>query len=283
MSQQEQRGQGPGGFDPEAEQEVDFSRYARLLAMRWWLLAAGLVAGALIGYAVSLSGTRLFKASATLYVGQPFSAGGGQLQTLQTAPTTISEIVHAEAVLEQIATECKAKPGDFRGRITSAVVESTTAKNAQTPLVRITVQAKRGKAAACAANRLARKVVDKIGVYARQRIDNFRRRIATDTESVTTIKTGLASVQVSTTDKLLFQLQLRNFQEDEIAANQLLLQAEQVEAPSVLTSAAAQRAPPPRSRRNSLVVAALIGLVLGIVAALLWDRVAARLPRPDEE
>jgi len=37
------------GFDPEAEQEVDFARYVRLLAVRWWLLAAGLVSGAVIG------------------------------------------------------------------------------------------------------------------------------------------------------------------------------------------------------------------------------------------
>ena len=34
------------GFDPEAEQEVDFAKYVRLLAVRWWLLAAGLVVGA---------------------------------------------------------------------------------------------------------------------------------------------------------------------------------------------------------------------------------------------
>ena len=36
---------GPS-FDPEAEQEVDFGRYVRLLAARWWLLAAGLLVGA---------------------------------------------------------------------------------------------------------------------------------------------------------------------------------------------------------------------------------------------
>src|SRR5438309_670339 len=43
-------------FDPEAEQEVDFGRYWRLLGSRWWLLAAGLVVGAVIGYAISLGG-----------------------------------------------------------------------------------------------------------------------------------------------------------------------------------------------------------------------------------
>jgi uncharacterized protein involved in exopolysaccharide biosynthesis len=37
-----------------------------------------------------------------------------------------------------------------------------------------------------------------------------------------------------------------------------------------------------RSRRNSVVVAAVIGLILGLIAALLWESVAARVAlRPD--
>jgi capsular polysaccharide biosynthesis protein len=282
MNQQEQRGQASGGFDPEAEQEVDFSRYARLLVVRWWLLAAGLVAGAVIGYAVSLSGSQVFKSTATVYLGQPVSAGGGQLQTLQTNPGTVGEIVHAESVIRQVASSCKAKPGEFGDGIATVPVETNLSRAGQNPIVRITVQARHAKVAACAANGLARKVVDKIGVYPRQRIANFERRIATDEESITTIKSSIASAQVSTTDKLLFQLQLRNFQEDQIGAGQLLLQAKQVEAPELLTSAVAQRVTA-RSRRNSVVVAALIGLVLGVLAALFWDRVATRLPRSDAE
>ena len=64
------------GFDPEAEQEVDFARYGRMLARRWWLVAVGVVAGAVIGYLVSLGGTKLYSATATIYLGQPYNAGG---------------------------------------------------------------------------------------------------------------------------------------------------------------------------------------------------------------
>ena len=58
-------------FDPEAEQEVDFGRYVRLVAARWWLVVAGLILGAVIGYAVSLGGGQRYQATATLYLGQP--------------------------------------------------------------------------------------------------------------------------------------------------------------------------------------------------------------------
>lgn len=282
MSQQEQRGQAPGGFDPEAEQEVDFSHYARLLAVRWWLLAAGLVAGALIGYAVSLSGNQALTAGATIYLGQPYSVSGGLIQTLQQNPGTVTAIVDSEAVIRKAAISCKAKPADVRNNVSVADVETILGRNAPNPIVRITVEGKHGKQIACVANGLARMVLTRIGSYANKRIANFRRRIAADEQSVNTIKASLASAQVSTTDKLLFQLQLRNFQEDSIAAQQFLLQAEQVEAPQLLTPAVAEHVTA-RSRRNSIVVGALIGLVLGILAALFWDRIAARLPRPDEE
>ena len=33
-----------------------------------------------------------------------------------------------------------------------------------------------------------------------------------------------------------------------------------------------------RSRRNSVVIGALIGLLLGVLAALVWDRFGTRVP-----
>ena len=40
----------------ETEGEVDFGRYWRAIAQRWWLLAIGVVLGALIGFLFSLHG-----------------------------------------------------------------------------------------------------------------------------------------------------------------------------------------------------------------------------------
>src|SRR6267378_8477824 len=103
-------------IDREAEQELDFGRYLRLLGARWWLLAAGLVVGAVIGYAISLGGSQRFKATATLYLGQPYSASGNvQLQSAQTNPSTVRQIAHAEIVIDRVASVCKAKPGTLRG------------------------------------------------------------------------------------------------------------------------------------------------------------------------
>ncbi len=234
------------GFDPEAEQEVDFARYVRLLAVRWWLLAAGVVAGAVIGYLVSLGGTQVYTATATLYLGQPYSASG--TVALQGAKT-----------------------------VTGALT-----KNGQTPLVQLTVQAKRAKVAQCAANGLANAAGKRLGTYAVKKIEQLRKQIAFDNSDIKTIEAAIAGTTTSSTDKLILETTLRTDQQDKIAATQLKLQAEQVERPRVLVGAAAQKTTA-RSRRNTVVIAALIGLILGALAALLWDSVVPRLtPRNGE-
>jgi len=264
-------------FDPEAEQEVDFAKYVRLLALRWWLLGLGLVAGAVIGYGVSLGGAQVYKASATVYLGQPYSASGSiQLQSLQTNPAVVTAIVHSELAIRTIAKDCTAKPGDFRGGISTQAVAGNLAKNGQNPVVKISVQGKRAKETACAANGLARTVVTKISAFAVKKIANFRAQLAHDAQDIATIQAAIGNSGISSTDKLVQLTLLRADQQDRLAASQLLLQAQQVEQPQILTGAASQKVTA-RSRRNTVVVAALIGLVLGALAALLWDAVVPRL------
>lgn len=268
MSRDEQRPEGPG-VDPEAEREVDLSRYWRLLLARWWVVAAGIVLGGVVGYAVSL-GSAGYKASATLYLGQPYSAGGAPIQTLQTDPSMIDAYTQSTEVQRRVAATCKVEASSFGNDITAEQVKSTIIRHRESSIIRITVKAKHAKTAACAADGLARVVVARIATFADQKISNFQARIRNDEQSIGTIKAGLASPQVPTTDKLIFQLQLRNFQADQITATQLLAQVKQVEAPELLTTATPERAKS-ISRHNAIIVAAVIGLVLGVLLALVWD------------
>src|SRR2546430_6611274 len=266
-------------FDREAGQEVDFGRYLRLLGSRWWLVAAGLVVGAVIGYAISLGGSQRFKATATLYLGQPYSASGNvQLQAAQTNPSTVRQIAHAELVVRAAAKHCKAKPADLRGGISTQTVAGNIAKNGQTPLVTVSVQAKKRRLATCTANALARAIIDKTSAFANQKLKNFSAQISNKQREINAINSALQGGSLTTTDKLVLQIRLSTDEDALLSTSQLLLQARQIEKPSILTGAAAQKVTA-RSRRNTLVVAALIGLVLGAIAALLWDGVAAGLAR----
>ena len=68
---------------------------------------------------------------------------------------------------------------------------------------------------------------------------------------------------------------LGTVQLDSLTAKQQLVQAQQVELPSVLTHGAATKTTA-RSRRNDVVVAAFLGFVLGLIAALAWEPIASR-------
>jgi capsular polysaccharide biosynthesis protein len=270
---------GPGGhgFDPEAEQEVDFAKYGRMLATRWWLLAAGLVAGAVIGYLVSLGGTQVYSATATLYLGQPLSASGNaQLQTLQTNPTAVGTLAHSQQIDGSVAAKCNATSSEFRKGISTAAVSGYLSKNGQSPLVQLTVQAKKAKIAQCTANRLAKAVVTKLGTYAYGKIEIYKAQIAADNKDISTFQAAIANPGISPTDKLILETTLRSDQQDKISATGFLLQASQVEAPHIASGAAAVKTTA-RTRRNTVVIAALIGLILGALAALLWDRVVPGL------
>lgn len=270
------------GFDPEAEQEVDFARYGRMLAVRWWLLAAGLVAGAVIGYLISLGGSQVYSATATLYLGQPYSGAQSSLPVIspQVNPAAVGTIVNAQSVDNAVAASCHAKTSEFKKGISTQAVSSSSSSTKSSapinPLVKVSVQAKKGKVAACAATSLARKAVEGVGQYVAAKISNFQSHIAFDNSDIKTIETAIANPSISSTDKLFLETTLRQDQLDKTTTTQLLLQATQIERPHLLTAAAAQKVTA-RSRRNTVVVAALIGLILGVLAALLWDRVVPRL------
>jgi capsular polysaccharide biosynthesis protein len=269
------------GIDPEAEQEVDFARYVRLLGTRWWLLAAGLVAGAVIGYLISLGGSQVYKASATVYLGQPYTPTGGALvQNIQTNPSAVATAVQSTAVQNEVANRCHTKPGAFnRGISTQAIATGAAKSGAQlNPLVTISVQAKKGKVAACAANQLADEVVSTkhLGSYAAQKIANLEAQIALDNAQIKAVQAAISSGGLSDTDRLIVSTTLRLDQQDKTANSQLLLLAKGVEKPSVYTRAASHKITA-RSRRNTVVIAALIGLLLGAIAALLWEPVSARV------
>ena len=63
--------------DPDAEREVDLRSAWSRLAARWWLPVGGLVVGAILGVLVSVGSAQVYKAETLLYLGQPFTPGGG--------------------------------------------------------------------------------------------------------------------------------------------------------------------------------------------------------------
>src|SRR6266536_6380508 len=124
--------------DPDAEAEVDLGRYGTALVARWWLLVAGLVAGAVIGYLLSLGGGRVYRAQALVYLGQPVGIlGGNQVQSLNTNPSAARATLKSESVVQQLAHTAGMTPSHLRSGISANPVQGNVAKLGQTPIVHV--------------------------------------------------------------------------------------------------------------------------------------------------
>jgi hypothetical protein len=286
----------PEELDLEAEQEVDFQRYWKTVRLRWWLPVLGLVAGILGGYALALGGSDVYKASVTLYLGQPFTPNGGApVPGLATNPSTVNEIVHSEAALTKASKVSGMRLSRLRGNVTSKQVGVPAGRRlavGQTPLIQITVTGSRKAPTERAADSLAQTVVADVSPYVEDKIAAIQKRIASDQSELSGIDRRLGVAQrelnnvlsghgLSTAERLLavtnfssqigFGEQRRGVvQQDLLEAQQALSLAENVERPSVVEQAAARKTTA-RSVGRSVAVGGLIGLILGILAAIFWE------------
>ena len=286
----------------DAERELDLRALKARLVARWWLPLGGLVVGAVVGILVAAGGGQTWRATTLLYLGQPFTtSGGGQIQSLATNPRTASEIVHSEFALQRAAAASGLRLGQLRGHVSSAAVTSATQTKATTPLVDITVEGGARLKTERAADALATSVIAQVSTYVDQKIQLLDNQIASSKTELDEINARVAAYTlqqqdliknktISATDKLIaigtpnnsigFAEQRRGTVQQELYQNQQLLSlAVNVERSKIVQPAAASRVTA-TSRRNAAAIGALIGLLLGAVAAYLGDPLAARRNRP---
>lgn len=276
--------------DPEPEREVDFSRYLDALVARWWLPVAGLIIGAAIGYFLALGGKDVYRAQATVYVGTPYGSSGQLLQTSATNPNTVGQLARGQGTLQQVAHASGMTVQQLRAGVSTRPIKSGAPKGAPNQLYAVTVEGPKRTQVSAAANAIAEKIVAVTGGYARLKVNTFRQLIASDQQQLDAIDQQAAQVRAQlssaspterlTLGTLLLAMEQRRgtLEQDRLQNRQLLAQAEQVELPQVIDRGVAAKATA-RSPRNSVVVAGLIGLIIGLFAALLWEPVAARAGR----
>ncbi len=280
-------------LDPDAEREVDLRSAWNRITTHWWLPIAGLVIGAVLGVLVSVGSGEIYRATTLLYLGQPFTtSGGGQIQSLATNPKTVSEIIRSEAALRRASAASGLTLGQLRGRVTSQAIVSAGQLRSVSPLVEITVDAKGARKAQRAADSLTATVIDVVSTYVDQKIELLKKQIVSSNTELQDINDRVTSAvkqqqdvignkNISATDKLIvissinntisFSEQRRGTVQQELFLNQQLLSlAENVEKSTVVQPAVASKTTA-TSRRNAAGAGALIGLLLGALAAAVAD------------
>ncbi len=283
--------------DLEAEREVDLRSWWGRVTDRWWLPLGGAVAGAVLGVLVSLGGGDVYEARTLLYLGQPFAPnGGGQIQSLQTNPRTVSEIVRSEAAVKRAAEAAGLRPGQLRGNIATRTITTPGQPRGVSPLQEITVQAPTRAKAEAAADALAQQVVAGVSPFVSEKVKLLEQQIQAAQDGIEAANQRIAdaleqqqaaqSESLSLTDRLLlqananstlqfFEARLNSLRIERANAQQLLSLATLVEESRVVQEASGVRASA-TGARNSALVGAVVGLLLGALAAVVADPVLRR-------
>jgi uncharacterized protein involved in exopolysaccharide biosynthesis len=280
--------------DLDAEREVDLARWRRALVVLWWLPIAGLVAGAIVGVLASFRGGNTYKATALISLGQPTSPGGSIVNGFGTNPRAVQEIVSSAAAQERAANQANTRPSALRGHVSVGQVGIAAGVSAAraTPLISLSVTGTKASTTAAAANALATLVVKQTTAsYVGLKITTFERTLSQVNRQIQSVNRRLSIVaRAEAAAKNLdpFQQLVIIGQEDNAETRlgnligqqetlqQQLAFAREVESAKVIEPARSLPASA-HSRRTSLIVGAIIGLILGAIAAIVAHGRVGRL------
>jgi hypothetical protein len=284
--------------DLEGEREVDLASVWQRIKARWWLPLVGVLVGAFVGLLLSVSGGSVWRAQTIVYLGQPFAPlGGGQIQSLATNPRTVGDIIRSEASLEAASRKSGIPKSRLRSSISTKELVAVGQARGINPLMEIAVKASGRHRSEVAADVLARRVVDAVSVYVKDKVDLLEKQVTTSQAQLDAVTARIAAAQqqqdelinnrsIPLEQRLLLSANLNavittadarrtSLQDDLFEASQLLNLANSVEASRIVEPAAASKTTA-RSSRTSIVVGAFIGFIVGLIAAIAAEPILAR-------
>lgn len=292
-------------IDLNAEREVDLRSAWTRIKTHWWLVLAGFVIGAVLGVAASSRGGTVYDANTLLYMGQPFTPqGGGQIQTLQTNPKTVPEIIKSDQAMQAAMDASGLTRAQLRGNVTSTPITIATGQTARnlSPLVQITVQAKQKEKAEKASLSFTNSVIEIVSPYVNSKVSQFEDQLESDNAALERLDTRIDSLLeqqgkvlvggrgLDLGDRLIVaqgvngnltaaEAQRLTVQQDVTATKQLLSLANDVERPRIVSDPIGRKTSA-TSRRNALIVGGIAGLVAGALLAIMLDGWLTRRRRP---
>jgi hypothetical protein len=285
--------------------EVRVTEYARRAARRWYVIVIAIVAAVLLVFLHGVSGaTNTSTAAASVYLGQPLSLGGGQVINGTPFSNTNISVNYVTSPI-QIAKAAKAAGIDHRSlrRHVSVIAQSpagtakSTTGGSGPPTITITVEGPWTRLKVQrAANTLASSLIGFANRYTSLKARSTAARIAVEKHQLAMYaevqrraSNDLAAIDKSSGSPLEkaaaeapFVTAMGN------AATQIgtlttaltndqtsLAATKDIESASFIARAAGRRVTA-TTRRNSLVIAAMVGLIVGVALALAWEALRAR-------
>jgi hypothetical protein len=288
--------------------EVRVTEYARRAARRWYVIVFAVVAAVLLVFLHGVSAaTKQSAAAASVYLGQPFGPGGSSVLTGTplSNPTISIDYVTAPRQIQAAAKAAGIDNRKLRSHV-SVLASGGAGGGAKAlagsgpPTITITVEGPWTKRKVqTVANTLAQSLINYADRYTTKKAQLISERIAIEKQTLAAFtevekqahknlalidasnaapldKVAAESPFVSDLDTAADQIGslTENLTNDEVS----LVAAHDIESASFISRASGHDVSA-ATRRHALIIAAIIGLIIGVGLALAWESLRMR-PRP---
>ena len=292
---------------PTPPREVRVTDYARRVVRRWYIVDACVVIAVALVFLHKVSGsTNQATATASVYLGQPLSAGGGPIpQTPQSNSGIAVTFVKSTPTLANAAKASGLTAKRLHGHVSVLVSSASaggTAGSASkatggSPTISITVEGPWSRQRVqAAAESLANSLIGFENRYTDIKRRQLKARITAEQAEVKQLQAAVdranAALQevdrssLSSTEKVAAsaswgQILATSTQQLGDVSTQLpndqiaLAGVDAIESAQMISDAQGRQVSAVR-RRSTFVVAAFIGFIVGVGLALLWDELRAR-------
>ena len=289
--------------EPASAREVRVSVYVDRVLHRWYIVLAVIVVAVLLVALRGASPAHTTEGTATVYLGQPVTPGGGApfvnppFGSLSSAQTVAS----SDSVLQAAASAAGVSAASLHGHVAVHLAGGAAALGAKATGGPVTAEViaqgswAHVQTARVIAAVIAHAVQRSANTYQTVKATQYAQQIATEQHEVTALQQNmaLASSQIARLGAnpsgnnaiaLAALLNQRSSDAALLGTTQDQLSSDQIALASVRTVESAQiigapigRTVTATTRRSSFVIAAFIGLIVGCLLALGWE--AMRQPR----
>lgn len=265
------------------EREITLRDYGRVIWSGRWLILTAVVIAALVGLALSFATTTKYSAKAELFVGQATSVSGTPVSTPGTNPSLAPIVLTGDNLVGRVAKEVGVTPARIRKGVELTAPKAPGGSVGNLPtVVTITFVDTKREVAKDAVNAYAQAIYAQAKENSAGVLTTFDQAVSTGEATVRRLQAQIAGYErqlpTATGDKLLALTTLLNSsgQQLQIAttdlSSQQLNRAKELqfqpEIISLATSPSSSGGVPNRLR--SVVLAGLIGLLVGIIVTFVW-------------
>jgi uncharacterized protein involved in exopolysaccharide biosynthesis len=260
------------------DREITIRDYFRVAWSGRWLILATTVLGIIVGIVVSIAHHGAYTATAKVGLGQPTSVQGNPLQSPLTSAQTAAGAIDVTSVADKTAAALGLPPSEVRGHIHTSTPVGVSPTISAPPVVIVSASNAHPDAAVTIANGAAAQVVATTGTQVVQIEQTLQKQIAEARLQEHALASHISALQSSAGSNpadavaLASDAQLLSTAQTNAANAELqLAQVRSTEAPRVLVQAySATSSNTAPKRLQSVVLAGLIGFLVGLIATFIW-------------